>query len=131
AKYAYTELETPKDFIRKAVDEKVPRHVEDFIESLLAKAYGLRPVKVELPDLELDIALMGFSKLELIGEVKWKSRVKREEVKKIEEKLSKFRCRKVLVVPSEDTLEREPEGIEVLTPKDLLETAKRSLEALV
>jgi len=131
AKYAYTELETPKEFIRKAVDEKVPRHVEDFIESLLAKAYGLRPVKVELPDLELDVALMGFSKLKLIGEVKWKSRVKREEVKKIEENLSKFRCRKVLVVPSEDALEREPEGIEVLTPEELIKIAKRSLEALV
>ena len=74
---------------------------------------------------------MGFSKLELIGEVKWKSKVKREEVKKIEEKLSKFRCRKVLVVPSEDTLKREPEGIEVLTPEELIKIAKRSLEALV
>lgn len=131
AKYAYTELETPKEFIRKAVDEKVPRHVESFIESLLAKTYGLRPVKVELPALELDIALMGFSKLELVGEVKWRSRVKREEVKKIEEKLSKFKCRKVLVVPSEDALEREPKTIEVLTPEDLLEIAKRSLKALV
>jgi len=128
AKYAYTELETSVEFIRKAVDYKLPRHVEDFIADLLAKAYGLRRVSVELPELELDIALQAFNRLGLVGEVKWKDRVKREEVRKIEEKLSRFDCRKVLVVPSAEVLEREPEGIEVLTPEDLLEIAKESIE---
>ncbi|ASJ14096.1 AAA family ATPase [Thermococcus radiotolerans] len=127
-KYAYTELETSVEFIRKAVDYKLPRHVEDFIADLLAKAYGLRRVSVELPELELDVALQGFNRLELVGEVKWKERVKREELRKIEEKLSRFDCRRVLVVPSEDVLEREPEGIEVLTPEDLVEIARESLE---
>ncbi|WP_297071341.1 ATPase [Thermococcus sp.] len=128
AKYAYTELETPEEFIRKAVDEKLPGHVEDFLEGLLAKVYGLRPVSVEKPELELDIALEGFKKLEIVGEVKWKKRVKREEVRKIEEKLWKFDCRKVLIVPSVEVLKREPEGIEVLTPEDLVELAKESLK---
>ncbi|WP_297523555.1 ATPase [Thermococcus sp.] len=128
AKYAYTELETPREFIRRAIDEKLPRHVEGFVESLLAKIYGLRPVSVEMPELELDIALEGFKKLELVGEVKWKNRVKREEVRRIEEKLGKFNCRKVLIVPSVEVLEREPEGIDVLTPEELLKLAKESLK---
>ena len=128
AKYAYTELETPEEFIRKAVDEKLPRHVEDFIEGLLAKVYGLRPVSVERPELELDIALEGFKKLEIVGEVKWKNRVRRGEIRKIEEKLWKFDCRRILIVPSFEVLERKPEGIEVLTPEDLVELARESLE---
>ncbi len=128
AKYAYTELETPEEFIRKAVDEKLPRHVEDFIEALLAKVYGLRAVSVEKPKLELGIALEGFKRLEIVGEVKWKNRVRREEIRKIEEKLWKFDCRKVLIVPSAEVLEREPEGIEVLTPGDLVKLARESLD---
>ncbi|BAD84965.1 archaeal ATPase [Thermococcus kodakarensis KOD1] len=127
SKYAYTELETPLEFIRSAVNEKVPRHVEKYIESLLGKVYGLRPVRIEEPDLEVDIALQGFKRLELVGEVKWKSRVKREEVWKIEEKLSRFNCRKVLVVPDESVLESEPKTVEVLTPEDLLTLAQKSL----
>lgn len=127
-KYAYTELETPLEFIRKAIDYKLPRHVEDFVADLLAKVYGLRRVSVELPKLELDVALQGFKRLEIAGEVKWKERVKRDEIRKIEEKLSRFDCKRILVVPSRDVLEREPEGIEVLTPNDLLEIAKESLE---
>lgn len=79
AKYAYTELETPVEFIRKAIDRKLPRHVEAFVEGLLAKSLGLRPVRIEMPDLELDIALQGFKKLEVVGEVKWKERVKRRK----------------------------------------------------
>jgi len=127
-KYAYTELETPMEFIRKAIDYKLPKHVEDFVADLLAKVYGLRRVSVELPKLGLDIALQGFKRLEIAGEVKWKERIKRDEIRKIEEKLSHFDCKKVLVVPNRDVLEREPEGIEVLTPNDLLEIAKESLE---
>lgn len=126
-KYAYTELETSREFIRKAVDQKLPRHVEDFIADLLARVYGLRRVSVELPELELDIVLKGFKRIELVGEVKWKEGVSREEIRKIEEKLSRFDCRRVLVVPDYGVLEREPSGIEVLTPRDLLKLAGESL----
>lgn len=129
AKYAYTELETPREFIRKAIDEKLPRHVESFIEGLLAKAYGLRPVKIELPQIELDVALQGFRRLELVGEVKWRKRIKTSEIRRVEEKLNRFKCRRVLVVPDEGALERKPSGIEVLTPEELLGIAEESLES--
>ena len=131
AKYAYTELETPREFIRKAVDEKIPRHIESFVESLLAKIYGLRPVRIENPELEIDIALEGFKKLELVGEVKWKNRIRREEVRRLEEKLGRFGCKKVLVLPSMEALEKEPHGIEVLTHEDLVRLAKESLEKTI
>ncbi|WP_297458046.1 hypothetical protein [Thermococcus sp.] len=71
AKCAYIELETPREFVRKAVNEKVPRHVGDFVESLLAKIYGPRPVRFEKPQLELDVPLEGFKKLELVEEPRW------------------------------------------------------------
>ncbi len=128
AKYAYTELETPREFIERAVSEKVPKAVEGFVESLLSKVYGLRQIRIEMPKLELDISLQGFKRLELVGEVKWKNRVRREEVRKIEDKLGKFDCRRVLVVPSEDVLEKTPQGVEVLTPEKLLELARESLK---
>ncbi|WP_456366844.1 ATPase [Thermococcus sp.] len=129
-KYAYTELETPMEFIERAVNEKVPKAVEGFVEALLSKVYGLRPVRIERPELELDIALQGFKRLELVGEVKWKNRVKGEEVKKIEDKLEKFDCRRVLVVPSEEVLEKTPRRVEILTAEDLLELAGESLKKI-
>ena len=49
-------------------------------------------------------------------------------MQKIEEKLSCFDCRKILVVPSEDVLDREPEGIDVMTPEELFKIAKNSLQ---
>ncbi|AMM53788.1 ATPase [Pyrococcus kukulkanii] len=130
-KYSYTELETPVEFIVKVIEMKLPLHVQYFVENLLSKVYGLRKTKIEEPKLEVDIALLRFSRLEIVGEVKWKSRVKEEEIRKIEEKLQKFKCRKVLFVPSLDVLEREPKNVEVLTPEDLVRLARKSLPPMV
>jgi len=131
AKYSYTELETPVEFVRKVVDMVVPRHVERFVELLFSKIYGLRPVRVEMPNLEIDIALTDFKKISLVGEVKWKSSVSGKEVRGIEDKLAKFDCKRVVVTPSEDTLEKTPESVQVLTPDDLISLSKESLESLL
>ncbi|WP_231963862.1 hypothetical protein [Thermococcus chitonophagus] len=106
---------------------KLPLHVQYFVENLLSKVYGLRKTKIEEPKLEVDIALLRFNRLEIVGEVKWESRVRGEEIRKIEEKLQKFKCRKILFVPSLDVLEREPKNVDVLTPEDLVELARESI----
>lgn len=55
-----------------------------------------------------------------MGEVKWKSRVKREEVWKIEEKFLRFNCRKVFVVFDESVFELELKIVEVFILEDFL-----------
>mgnify|MGYP000542497208 CR=1 FL=1 len=70
-KYDYVEQEIPKDFIGEIYDKKLPFHVEDFFNSLFSKLRGLKIVKINSP--EIDIALVKFKKLELMGEVKWRN----------------------------------------------------------
>jgi len=130
AKYSYTELETPVEFIKKVVDTLIPRHVERFVESLFSKIYSLRPVKIEMPDFEIDIALADFKKVTVVGEVKWKEHISGNELRRIEDRLSKFKCMKIIVVPSEDSMGRLPEFAEVLTPNELINLSKESLESI-
>lgn len=75
----------------------------------------------ELKKQSVDIALFEFKKVKLVGEVKWKNFVSRDEVKKIENNLRKFKCKKILIVPDRATVEREPEEIEVWDVEDILE----------
>ena len=82
----------------------------------------MRVFLINKPNLEVDIALVGFQKLKIVGEVKWKKRVGRAEMKEIEEKLGKFKgCRKILIVPSEKALEKELKGIEVWDVERIME----------
>jgi len=109
-KYNFSERELNEKYII----EKIPMHVEDFIRELLGKIFGMRVFLINKPDMEVEIVLTRFKKLRIVGEVKWKKRVSKAEIKKIEEKLEKFKeCRKILVVPSKDVVEKEPEEIEV------------------
>lgn len=76
-KYDYVEQEIPKDFIGEIYDKKLPFHVEDFFNSLFSKLRGLKIVKINSP--EIDIALVKFKKLELLGEVKWRNSYSNKE----------------------------------------------------
>ena len=123
-KYNFSE----RDLDEKYIIEKVPMHVEDFLRSLLGKIFGMRVFLINKPDMEVDIALAKFKKLKIVGEIKWKKRVSGAEIKKIEEKLGKFKgCRKILVVPSRNIVEKEPEGIEVWDVKRILNETEKTL----
>ncbi|RLF46709.1 MAG: hypothetical protein DRN20_06910 [Thermoplasmata archaeon] len=75
--------------------------------------------------MEIDIVLARFKKPEVVAEVKWKNNVSRSEIRRIEEKLKKFRnCRKILIVPERSLLEKEPDGMEIWDVKRLLEKIK-------
>lgn len=113
-KYSYTEIETPLDFIKNVIETKIPLHVEHFFRSLLSKTFGLQPEIIEEKNAEIDLALFEFNSLRLVGEVKWKKKIEKEEIRVIENKLDKFsNTRKIIIVPSKDVLERIPENIEV------------------
>ena len=126
--YSYTEVYTPKEFIRKVVDEKVPIHVQRFLKNLLVKALGLQHNIIEEKGLEVDIALLRFKRLEVVAEVKWRRFIPKSEIRKVEEKLNRFKCKKILLVPNGSALEREPEeDIEVWDVNRVLSLARESI----
>jgi len=122
-KYSYMENDLPERFIESVVNKKLPFHVEQFFRNLLSKMYGMKKVMIEEP--EIDIALCEFKKIKLVAEVKWKGNVSRNEIKRIEEKFEKFKnCRKILIVPETDVLEKEPGEIEIWDVKRVLKEIK-------
>ncbi len=116
-KYNFSETELDKKYIT----ELVPKHVEWFFRDLLSKIFNMRNFILNRPEMEIDIALADFKKLKVVAEVKWKKIVNKNEIKNIEEKLGKFKnCRKILIVPDENVLDRKPEGVEIWDVKRVL-----------
>jgi len=105
AKYGLGEVQLPLEFLKKVWERKVPQYAEWFFEKLFSEIFGLKPVKILKP--EIDIALLRGRRLEIVGEVKWKDRVSKKELLEVEERLSKFDCKKILVVPEKGVLEGE------------------------
>ncbi len=138
-KYGYSELEIPKEYIKQVIKEKLPYHVEQFFFNLFSKLYGLKKVKINEPNLEVDIALTKFNKLYLIAEVKWKNKVSKEEIKeiikkfdKVEEKYGKVKEKYIIVIDKKKvdcTLAKE-EGIKVIDVNDVIKMVKERKENL-
>ncbi len=114
-KYGLLERQIPSNYVRAVVGEKLPFHVERFVESLASKTYGMVPVKIEEP--EIDFALVSFKKVKVVGEVKWK-KIGLGEVKAAEDKLSAFDAEKLLVVPDKRGLKSSI--LKILEPAELL-----------
>ena len=69
--------------------------------------------------------MIRFKKLEVIAEVKWKTEIKRDEIKNIERKLGKIRAKKkFLIVPDEADVKT---NLEVLTPSTMKEILIKEL----
>ena len=114
AKYSYVDVYTPVEFIKKVVSVKLPMHVEQFFRNLLAKHLGMKDEIIDTGSNELDIALLQFKKLNIVGEVKWTKRISADEIRSIENNLKSFPdARSILIVPDKNALERKPDGIEV------------------
>ena len=114
AKYGFFEAEMDESKIGRLLKERMPLYMEWFFEDFLVRHFGLQPVKVAKPQLEIDVALVDHKKVKVVAEVKWKDSVKKEEIRKIEEKLYEFEnAEKILIVPEREVLKIEPEGIKV------------------
>ena len=120
AKYGFSERMMPKNQLLKVLGEKLPIHVEQFMGNLLAKIFGFYREKIVGRDYEIDIALTDFKRLRVVAEVKWRRELERGEIKRVEEMLGKFDCRKILIVPDKDVLTERPEGIEIWDVKTIL-----------
>jgi len=113
SKYGISERDVPEDQMRKILELKIPFYVEHFFAKLLARTFGLWREILVTREFEVDIALTDFKRLKVVGEVKWKNYIDRREINDIEDVLSKFNCKRMLIVPEEDVIEKFPEKVEV------------------
>ena len=125
SKYGFADREIPMKQLNKVFKEKLPIHIEQFIGNLMAKMFGLYRERIIGKDYEVDIALTDFKKLKVVAEVKWRRRIKLYEMKKIEDDLSRFNCRKILIVPDKNIVEKRMSDIEIWDVKTILENIKR------
>ncbi|MEM2136811.1 MAG: hypothetical protein QXI93_02510 [Candidatus Methanomethylicia archaeon] len=120
AKYGISEREIQTTQARKTLETKLPRYIEQFIMNLTSKTPGLWPEKIVNKSYEIDIALLDYKKLKAIIEVKWKKEITSETIREVEEKVEKYDCRKILVIPNEEELPQQPKKIEVWDAKKIL-----------
>ncbi|ASJ16824.1 ATPase [Thermococcus chitonophagus] len=121
AKYGFFETEIPEETVKRLLEERMPQYVEVFFERLLAREYSLQPVRIEKPELEIDVSLVRNRKLYLVAEVKWKEKIRERDIRKAEDKLEKIEAKKkVLIVPDRRALPRMPEGLDVIDWKTAL-----------
>ncbi len=124
AKYDLKDLNLSWGFIKDAVRVRLPFLIERFVERFMAEYFGMKPVKILEP--EIDIALVKFKKLSIVTEVKWKKELTKKEMRKVENKLEKFHTlRKILVVPDKNAVSKTE--LEVWDVDDLKEKAKEFL----
>ncbi|WP_317895699.1 ATP-binding protein [Pyrofollis japonicus] len=106
ARYGFFDVPPEWGFVKKAVEQRIPLLVERFFERFLSELYGLKPVKILQP--EIDIALAEFKRLRIVAEVKWSKRVTRQEVREAEAKLSSLKAEeRFLIVPDESVVAAE------------------------
>lgn len=125
-KYGFSERDLPEKQVKDILKKKIPLHVEQFFRNLMSKILGLGKEIVSEKDYELDIVLTDFKKIKVVGEVKWKNIVSKKEIRRVEEVLGKFSCKKILLVPDRKVLERKPRGIEVWDVNTLLAKLKNT-----
>jgi predicted AAA+ superfamily ATPase len=113
AKYGISEREIQEDQAEKVLNERMPHYAEQFVSNLLSKEMGLWCEKIVERDYEVDAALTDFKRLVAVVEVKWKESFSGGEIRSLEEKLSRFPCRRILFVPRREDLPKEPEKVEV------------------
>ena len=126
-KYGYVETDVPKRYIEEVVREMMPEEIERFVWDLLSRKLGLKKVKIEEP--EIDIALKRFNRVAMVGEVKWRENITDGQIRKIEEKLSKFNAKMLIVVPDKRGL-MTPKDAVLLDARDLIEICKDKSEVL-
>jgi hypothetical protein len=112
----------PVDYIKSVIEEKIPLHVEQFFRDFFSKVYGLKPVKINSP--EIDVALVKFNKLILVCEVKWKNKLKNSDIENTIKKFEEFVCEKFFITKNIDENQKEKlenYGIKVLTERDFID----------
>lgn len=122
-KYNFGEKEPALPEVDRIIQENLPHIIEDNIREAFALKFGLTETIAEGRDFEVDGLFLKFKKPEIALEVKWKKKLKREDLEKAVKNLNKFSVkRKILFVPDKQMLnpfKRELKSIEIMDVKDL------------
>ncbi|RLF47839.1 MAG: ATP-binding protein [Thermoplasmata archaeon] len=93
--------------------------IENFIADFFAEVLGGRKEMIKERDREIDILITVRNKPVLVGEVKW-GRYTKQDISDFLDKVEDFACRKIFFAKKRI----DYDGVDVLTPKDLIEIAK-------
>jgi len=117
-KYNISERDVTEEEMGRIVDEIMPKIAEDNIREFLARKFNLIESVIETKDYDIDACLLKFKKPEIAIEIKWKDKIKSDEIKKIERNLNMVNAKKRwLFVPDKSEIEIESE-IEIVDITD-------------
>jgi len=118
-RYNISERELGRNDIRPHIQELIPHIMEEVLRNALAKITGTEACIDHSPDGEVDGILVRHNRPVAVVEVKWKSRIKKQESERIREKLMAHDVgRRILIVPDRDMIDID--GVEVIEPRDIL-----------
>jgi len=93
-KYNISEREISEDEIKRITNEVMPKVIEDNIREFLAQKFGLSEAIIESKDYDIDACLLRFDKPEIAAEIKWKEKIKDDDIRKAEINLNKVKAKK-------------------------------------
>ncbi len=117
-KYNISERKFSKAELQRIIDEIMPRLVEDNVREAFADKFGLKAAIVEAKDYDVDVCLLKFKKPAVVLEVKWKEKVRKEDVTKAEQSLSKIPAERALLFV-QDKAQVRPKALHVVDVSDL------------
>ncbi len=118
-KYGIGERDTTNEEIKRYVSEIMPRVIEDSLREILSEIWGMKIYMYEQDEFEIDAIYARFKKPEIATEIKWKTNVDRNDVRKAEKNMEKIRAmRKILIVPEKNDLRSRT--LEIMDIHDIL-----------
>lgn len=99
-KYNISERKPSNEELLNIISELMPKIVEDEIREFLADKFGLQECIDRGKDYDIDLILLKFKNPEVVGEVKWKENLKREDIEKTYKNLERIDAKgRILFVP--------------------------------
>ncbi|MEA3558615.1 MAG: hypothetical protein U9R75_05110 [Candidatus Thermoplasmatota archaeon] len=118
-KYCIADRDISQKESNRYIEDIFPHIVEDSIQEMFAKKYGLSLFVHHDPDNEVEGIFTRFKKPILALEVKWKNRISMEDIKRAEKSLGRIPApRKVLFVPDKKGLQSE--ALEIMDISDMI-----------
>lgn len=118
-RYSFAERDTSKKELEIYLNEIIPRIMEDSIRNFIGQIIGMKLFLFEAADFEVDGIYSKFKKPKVALEVKWKKNVRKEDLRRAEENLSRLNVsRKILFVPDKKGLYSDK--IEIMDINDFI-----------
>ncbi|MEW5936977.1 MAG: AAA family ATPase [Candidatus Thermoplasmatota archaeon] len=106
--------------LNEIIEERLPHHVESFVGELMGEILGGTFMYHMSASYDMDVVIAKRGRPVFIGEVKWRKRVRKSDVRKFLRNTERFDCRKAFITKSSLATDE----VEVITPKKLLSMAE-------